>query len=118
MNLMQKQRGMEPLCLHPGEAHLWGPFVAVVCGVGGGLPAAVGWLLGVSLLKTPPVGSPAVESACGPFPGPGPWWQLALVLLDYQKVVDVGRHMQRHLLIPKSTYQAPGLHRVLDYRDE
>lgn len=99
MNLMQKHRGMEPSRPHPGEGHLWGPLVTAVCGIDEGLPAAAGWLRGVSLLKTPHVGSPAAEPACGPFPGPGSWWQLAVILFDYQKAVDIGTHTRRHLLI-------------------
>lgn len=92
MDLMQQGRGTEPSHPHPEEAPLWGPAVAGVSGLDGGLPAAAGWLRGVSLLQTPPVGSPAAEPACGPFPGPGPRWQMAVVSLAYRKAVDTDTH--------------------------
>lgn len=94
MDLMQQGRGTEPSRPHPGEAPLQGPAVTRVSRLDGGLPAAAGWLCGVSLLQTPPVGSPAAEPACGPFPGPGPRWQMAVVSLAYRKAVDIDTHVK------------------------
>lgn len=50
----------------------------------------------MNLLKTPHVGLLAAQPAYGPFPGPSAWWQLAVIVRDHQKAVDVGMHVYIH----------------------